>query len=145
MLGGSCLCGKIRYGIEGGPRFMYQCHCSRCRAATGAAFAANVIVDAEKFKITAGKEFLAGFESSPKKYRYFCSSCGSPIYSHGEKTKHIVSVRCGTLDQDPGLRPAYHAFAASKAAWDDICDKRPQFVEWADPELMKWLFDAADR
>ena len=38
------------------------------------------------------------------------SGCGSPIYSHGENRKHIVSVRCGTLDEDLPLRPSVHAY-----------------------------------
>src|SRR5512138_3731199 len=101
MLNGSCLCGRVQYEIDGKPRYMYQCHCGKCRAATGAASATNIIVDADKLRITAVKEDLRGFESSPRKFRYFCSACRSPIYNHGEKTKHIVSVRCGTLKQDP--------------------------------------------
>lgn len=139
MLTGSCFCGVLQYEIASRPRFMYQCHCGRCRAASGAAFATNIIVDADKFRITAGGESLSRFESSPQKFRHFCAKCGSPIYSQGEKTKHVVSVRSGTLKQDPGLRPAYHAFAASKAAWDAIHDGMPQFEEWPDPELVKKL------
>lgn len=123
---------------------MYQCYCGKCRSASGAAAATNMIVDADKFRVTGGKDSLAAYESSPKKFRYFCSRCGSPIYSHGEKTKHVVSVRAGTLKQDPGVRVAYHAFVASKAPWADICDERPQFAEWADPALTKRLFHHAD-
>jgi hypothetical protein len=122
---------------------MYQCHCGKCRAASGASAVTNIIVDADKFKITAGRERLAGYESSPQKFRHFCSDCGSPIYSHGEKTKHVVSVRSGTLQQDPGVRVAYHAFVGSKATWADICDGQPQFDEWADPSLIKRLFNSA--
>jgi hypothetical protein len=139
MLEGSCLCGKVRYEIAGKPRFMYQCHCSRCRAASGATFVTNIIVDTDKFRITAGKELLSGFNSSPGKFRYFCSGCGSPIYSHGEQTKHVVAVRCGSLKQDPGLRVAYHAFATSKAAWDEIHDGLPQLEGRPDPALLKQL------
>jgi len=145
MLHGACLCGKVRYEIEGKPRFMYQCHCGKCRAASGASFAANVIVDAGRFRITAGNESLARHESSPRKFRYFCSACGSPIYSHGESTRHVVAVRSGTLKEDPGLRVAYHAFVASKAAWTEIRDDAPQFAEWPDPELVKKLFHAAGK
>ena len=83
MLDGACLCGKIRYEIEGEPRFMYQCHCGKCRAASGASFVTNIIVDTDKFRITAGKESLAAFESSPQKFRYFCSACGSPVAPRG--------------------------------------------------------------
>jgi hypothetical protein len=141
MLSGTCLCGRIRYEIEGRPRFMYQCYCGKCRAASGASFVTNIIVDADRFRITAGGESLAAFESSPKKFRHFCSVCGSPIYSHGEKTKQVVSVRCGTLKQDPGVRVAYHAFVASKALWVDICDEQPQFPEWPDPALFGQFFN----
>ena len=122
---------------------MYQCHCGKCRAASGASYVTNIIVDHDAFSITAGKESLAAFESSPKKFRYFCSACGSPIYSHGEQTKHVVSVRCGTLKQDPGLRVAYHAFVDDKAPWVEIKDDHPQFGEWADPALVKKLFAGA--
>ena len=140
MLNGACMCGRVRYEIQGKPRFMYQCYCGKCRAASGASFVTNIIVDADRFKITAGKDSLAAFESSPKKFRYFCSVCGSPIYSQGEKTAQVVSVRCGTLQQDPGMRAAYHAFVGSKAPWVDIHDSGPQFAEWADPTLVKQLF-----
>lgn len=140
VLNGECLCGRVRYAITGTPRFMYQCHCATCRAASGASFVTNVVVDTGKFEIRAGKERLGAFESSPGKIRYFCKECGSPIYSHAEATKQIVSVRCGTLKDDPGLRVAYHAFAAEKAPWVEIHDDLPRFADWADPGLVKRLF-----
>ena len=140
MLNGACMCGGIQYEITSRPRFMYQCHCGKCRAATGASFATNIVVDTDSLRITAGKDGLSAYESSPGKFRYFCSRCGSPIYSHGEQTRQIVSVRSGTLKQDPGMRVAYHAFTASKAPWVDLHDGLPQFPEWPDPALAKRLF-----
>ena len=142
MLSGACLCERIQYEITGEPRFMYLCYCGKCRAASGASFVTNMIVDADRFRITAGKESLAAFESSPNKFRHFCSICGSPIYSQGETTKQVVSVRCGTLKQDPGISVAYHAFVASKAPWVDIHDDQPQFSEWPEPALVKQLLTA---
>lgn len=129
MLQGSCLCGKVKYEIDAEPRLMYHCHCGKCRAASGASFVTNIIVATERFKVVAGLEDLSAFESSPNKHRYFCSNCGSPIYSHGQKTQHYVSVRCGTLKNDPGIRPSYHAYVASKAPWVSICDELLQFPE----------------
>jgi hypothetical protein len=142
MLSGSCLCGRVCYEIDGAPRFMYRCYCERCRAASGAPFANNLVVDTDEFRITAGQESMSAFESSPRKFRYFCSACGSPLYSHGEQTKQIVSVRCGTLKQDPGLRVAYHAFVASKVPWVEICDVQPQFPGMPDPALIQELMRA---
>ena len=126
MLGGSCLCGAVRYEIHRAPRGMYHCHCATCRKASGASYATNLIVDADAFEVVAGRDRLASFESSPAKRRWFFSGCGSPIYSHAEATRAIVSVRAGTLDGDPGLRPAAHAWVASKAPWTELCDDLPQ-------------------
>jgi hypothetical protein len=43
--------------------------------------------------------------------------------------KDIVSVRCGTLDGDPGMRPAIHGYVAEQAPWYEIKDGLPQHPE----------------
>ena len=43
-----------------------------------------------------------------------------------DQTAHVVSVRCGTLESDPVVRPAAHSFVGSKAPWFEICDALPQ-------------------
>ncbi len=126
MLRGSCLCGTVRYEIQGAPVIMYYCHCGTCRKATGSAFASNVIVPSEGFSIVAGRERLTSFESSPNKRRWFCAGCGSPIYSQADATAFVVSVRAGTLDDDPVLRPSVHSYVADKAPWLEITDGLPQ-------------------
>lgn len=60
---------------------------------------------------------------------HFCSACGSPIFRQAEATKHIVSVRCGTLDVEPTIRPSVYAYVAAKAPWFEICDALPQKAE----------------
>ena len=129
MLHGSCVCGKVQYRIGAKPLVMYFCHCGICRAASGAGFATNVAIATTDFRVTGGSEALSAYESSPGKLRYFCSSCGSPIYSQGQNTSHYVAVRCGTLHDDPGIRPSFHAFVGSKAPWVTITDNLPQFSE----------------
>ena len=122
MLTGGCLCGAVRYEIRGAPLAMYHCHCAQCRRANGASFATNVIARHAEFALTAGAEHVARYESSPRKHRHFCARCGSPLWSHADATAAFVSVRCGTLDGDPGLRPSAHIFAPSKAPWTVLCD-----------------------
>ena len=39
---GSCLCGEIRFEIEGEFELFYLCHCEYCRKDTGSAHAANL-------------------------------------------------------------------------------------------------------
>ncbi len=127
---GSCMCGQVRYELRGPLRVAYYCHCGKCRKQSGSSYATNVIVQKEPLVFTAGEKAISSWESSPGKRRYFCSGCGSPLYSHGEATKHIVSVRCGSLDGDLTLRPSVHAFVASKANWVEITDDLPQHPEY---------------
>lgn len=101
----------------------------RVAQGTGSTFATNLIMSAEDFVIVLGRDLLSAYESSPAKHRYFCSGCGSPIYSQAEKTKHIVSVRCGALEVDPIIRPSVHAYVASKAPWYKIYDELLQAPE----------------
>ncbi len=129
MLRGGCLCGAVRYEIRAAPWTMYHCHCGTCRKASGASFATNLVVAADDFVVVAGADALGAWESSPGKRRHFCRTCGSPIFSRGEATKAIVSVRAGTVDGDPGLRPSVHAYVASKAPWTDIRDDLAQKPE----------------
>jgi hypothetical protein len=126
VITGQCLCGSVRYRIEGDPLAMYHCHCSQCRRASGSSFATNVLVRREAFALVAGADALAAFESSPGKRRHFCSRCGSPLFSADEATPQIFSVRSGTLDGDPGVRPGAHIHVTSKAPWFEITDPLPR-------------------
>jgi len=132
MIRGCCLCGKVSYEIRGSPQVMYYCHCGMCRRATGSSFATNMLVREPDFVVTAGKSLIKAFQSSPGEHRHFCSECGSPIYGTAEKRKGKVSVRCGTLNDDPVVRPKAHIYTASKAPWLEICDQLPKFGEAAE-------------
>ena len=48
MLVGKCLCGTVRYVVEGPFGYAGYCHCSRCRAASGSAFSAFAGVESDK-------------------------------------------------------------------------------------------------
>jgi len=126
MLTGGCSCGGVRYQIDATPLVMYHCHCELCRRTNGASVATNILVPTGSFSVTKGASLLTAWESSPRKWRHFCSRCGSPIFSAAEATDAIRSVRCGTLDGDPGLRPSLHVYVAAKAPWTVIADGLPQ-------------------
>lgn len=42
------------------------------------------------------------------------------------KRPGMVDLAVGTLDDDPGVKPALHIFVGSKAPWFDISDGLPQ-------------------
>lgn len=125
---GSCLCGAVRYELASGILGTNYCHCRQCRKASGTAFATNAAVERQALRIVQGEDNLRAFESSPHKHRYFCSTCGSPIYSHSNQTPERVYARIGTLD-DEWVTPDVHIHVASKAPWYEIHDDLPQHRE----------------
>jgi hypothetical protein len=124
---GGCLCGGIRFEIEGGLAPIQICHCRQCRKAQGTAFAANIPVPLSHFRLIKGRDLLREYESSPGKYRVFCSHCGSPVFSRRDSLPQVVRIRAGLLDGDIPTRPATHAWVESNANWWEIQDALPRF------------------
>jgi len=127
MYQGGCLCGSVRFEISGGIRDIVYCHCSQCRKAQGTAFATNGVVNRDGFNIIKGDALLTAYETSPGKQKYFCSRCGSPVYSDNTELPEVVRIRLGTIESDVSERPSCHIFVGSRASWDVICDDLPQF------------------
>ena len=129
MVKGSCLCGGAQFEIDGEITLMANCHCSMCRKHHGAAFATYVGVDTADFRWVKGEDLLVRYQSSPGHTRGFCRVCGSslPVPDPGATNFYLPA---GTLDDDPGVRPAAHIFVASKAPWCEISDDLPQFDEY---------------
>jgi hypothetical protein len=105
MLTGRCLCGPVRFQVRGELGTIVHRRCVDCRKAQGAAVANNTPVAAAAFEITSGKDTISKLQSSPGKFRCFCSRCGSPVYSYRQAIPDTIRVRLGTLECDPGSRP----------------------------------------
>lgn len=133
---GSCLCGSVRYELIGALGEFGYCHCTSCRKASGSSHAANAPIDRTDFRLVTGAETLREFESSPGKFRAFCSCCGSPIYAYLAATRDILRIRLGSLDTAFEKQPRAHTFVSDKAAWEPIGDSIPQFSEWAPKEVL---------
>jgi hypothetical protein len=125
MLTGSCLCRAVRYEVRGRIGPVGNCHCADCRKAQGAAFATNGPVRTTYFTLVSGSEHVAEYESSPGKFRCFCRSCGSPLWSRRDAAPDELRLRLGLLDGDPGRRPLAHVWVAEKAPWHEITDALP--------------------
>ena len=127
MIQGSCLCGGVRYEVDGPLQAMACCHCSECRKASGAEFATNATVSVESFRLIAGEELLAEFESSQGQARVFCRRCGSPILKRSAARPDQVRLRLGCLDSDIDERALAHVFVGEKPNWSEIHDELPRF------------------
>ncbi len=73
-----------------------------------------------------GAELLSVYRPEGGSVKAFCSVCGSSLFGGGWPEGNEVSIRLGTVDGDPGIRPQYHTFVGSRAPWDIICDELPQ-------------------
>jgi len=129
MLRGSCLCGNVRYEVSGPLGRIVHCHCSMCRKAHGAAFGTYSEIPAANFKLVSGEDDIATYESSSGVRRTFCRQCGATLQFLTAKRPGMVDLAVGSLDDDPGLKPALHIFVASKAPWFEITDGLPQHKE----------------
>ncbi len=58
---GSCLCGKVKFTVEGDFEDFYLCHCEKCRKDTGSAHAANLFSSTAKLTWLSGKEQIKTF------------------------------------------------------------------------------------
>ena len=59
MLAGSCLCGHVRYELDGELGPIGHCHCRTCRKAHAAAFNSTARVERERFRWVRGEERVA--------------------------------------------------------------------------------------
>jgi hypothetical protein len=138
MYTGNCLCGGVRFRIEGEFEAIQVCHCSQCRKAQGTPFATNAPVSESAFQLTRGSDLLTAFESSTGKERIFCRRCGSPIFSRTTKTPGVVRVRVGLINEPVSARPVAHFYTGSKCNWWQINDELPQFPEgYVPPQAVK--------
>ena len=125
---GSCLCDGIHYEVHGELDAIVQCHCLRCRKASGTAFATNVPIQSADFKIVKGEHLVKKFEYQGVS-RWFCGECGSPLISSRVAQPELYRLRVGSLDTPLQQKPSMHIFVDSKAEWDCILDDLPQHAE----------------
>ena len=123
-LNGSCGCGAVQYRVADEFRYAANCHCSRCRAATGSAFKPFAGIEREKLTVTEGSErLLIHGEDDLNDTR--CAVCGSLLFSVVRDGAY-VHVALGSLVDAPSIRPTEHIYVGSKAPWFEITDDLPQ-------------------
>ncbi len=123
MLTGSCLCGAVKFEVEGELGPPDACHCSQCRKVSGHYWAST---DVPRTALTINGEFnVAWFRSSEKVQRGFCSTCGATLFWDPIQ-KEKIGISMGAFDSPTGTRLAMHIFVADKGDYYDITDGLPQ-------------------
>ena len=129
--GGSCLCGDVAFEFDGAPQRMLNCHCSRCRRAMSAAYATMVMVPKNAFRWTSGEAQVVNYKMPEARVKgtAFCAKCGSQVARQRHKDEDLMQIPAGSLDDDPGARPALNIFTESKAPWATLDETLPGFAE----------------
>jgi hypothetical protein len=127
MLTGSCLCGRITYEAEVSPAPFVHCHCHICRKAHGSAFSSVMSIPRQAFRWIKGEELLTSYESSPGKFRRFCSGCGSHILAERVNQPNVL-LRLGCLDTPISDKANAHIWRSDGASWYDPRDNTPEFT-----------------
>jgi hypothetical protein len=130
VLDRACACGAVRYQVVDAFLYAANCHCSRCRAATGSAFKPFAGIEREKLELTDGADRLHVFGEEDLNHTR-CGVCGSLLLFSVVRDGAYVHVALGSLVDAPSFRPTEHIFVGSKAPWFEIADDLPQFEEYA--------------
>jgi hypothetical protein len=130
ILRGGCYCGAIRFEINDLFDAGY-CHCSICQRFSGAPAVVWANTPARNFRITKGKP--KGFSSSDHWVRFFCPSCGSPVYqchpSSPPDGSDLLCILIPSLDDPLAVRPTAHIWCSSRLPFFHTSDDLPQFAD----------------
>ena len=123
MTRGSCLCGGVRFELTEAPREAGYCHCTRCQRRTGTAASAQARIDGRTFRLLSGAELVKAWKPDDSPFeKCFCGKCGAHLFSRSVQDPHLMSIRLGAFDGDPGVRPSWRTYVAYAAPWEPIPD-----------------------
>ena len=144
---GGCTCRFVRYRLTSAPLFVHCCHCRWCQRETGASFALNAMIEADRVVVLKGEpEAVATPSNSGKGQKIIrCPSCRIALWSNYAGAGAAVHfVRVGTLDHPDALPPDIHIFTASKQPWVVLSEGAPAVSEYYDAKV-HWPAESLER
>ena len=144
---GGCTCGFVRYRMATKPMFVHCCHCRWCQRETGASFALNAMIEADRVQLQQGEvEVIITPSNSGKGQKISrCPKCHIAVWSnYAGAGGAVYFVRIGTLDEPDRLPPDIHIFTASKQAWVVLPPDTPVVKEYYDRNDY-WLQESLER
>src|ERR1700757_1145267 len=107
QMDGRYTCGSLRYCMCSSPMFVHCCHCRWCQRESGASFALNAMIEADRVLSLGLNVELVPTPSESGKGQVIarCPKCRIAVWSHYSGAGPLLSfVRVGTLD-NPDLLP----------------------------------------
>jgi len=144
---GGCTCRAVRYRMHTEPLIVHCCHCRWCQRETGASFALNALIEADRVELLSGAPEVVDTpsESGVGQRISRCLRCRIALWSnYGGAGDKVRFVRVGTLDDPRALAPDVHIFTRSKQPWITVPPSTPSFEVYYDAEKL-WLAESLAR
>jgi hypothetical protein len=119
--------------METAPLFVHCCHCRWCQRESGAAFALNAMIEADRVTVLGESPELVDTPSASGSGQVIarCPKCKLAVWSNYASAGPLVRfVRVGTLDNPDLLPPDIHIFTASKQPWVVLPPRTPAVAEY---------------
>ncbi|HRF05914.1 GFA family protein [Accumulibacter sp.] len=132
---GGCDCHALRYRVLSAPMFVHCCHCRWCQRETGASFALNAMIEADRVvNLGIDPELVdTPSESGTGQVIARCPKCQVAVWSnYSDAGPAVKFVRVGTLDNPDLLPPDIHIFTASKQPWLVLAEETPAVPQYYD-------------
>ena len=123
---GGCLCGAVRYRLEGEPNTTFTCHCTVCQKRTGSAFGIGMLVPAENLNVEQGSTRTVKriADSGSEIETYFCGDCGTSLYAVNSQRRHANIVFAGSLDDPSSIKIELNTWTDSALPWVDLSNAK---------------------
>jgi hypothetical protein len=148
MFEGGCTCRNVRYRMTSRPLIVHCCHCRWCQRETGASFALNAVIEADRVTVLDGKPEVVLTPSLSGKGQTIvrCPQCKIAVWSHYSGGGDAIDfIRVGTLDDPDAFPPDVHIFTSSKQPWVVLPPGAKAFAEfyvpkevWPAESLQRW-------
>lgn len=124
---GSCLCGQVKFDIDGIFESFYLCHCKHCQKDTGSAHGANLFSSQAQLMWISGSDKVQSFTlPSTRHTKSFCKVCGSAL-PNLQMEGQLLVVPAGSLDTEVNVKPNGHIFCSGRASWDNELEMIKRF------------------
>ena len=123
---GSCLCGAVRFSVEGPSFFCGHCHCSMCRRNHGAGYVTWFALQKSQFRLESGEADLATYASSDHGTRSFCRRCGSSLFCETSRMPDKIDIVLANMHGPIDRKPDVHIFFDDRADWVVVNDGLPR-------------------
>lgn len=133
--------------METAPLIVHCCHCRWCQRESGASFALNAMIEADRVTRLNGVPDLIHTPSASGKGQMIarCPECRVAVWSNYSTAGALIDfVRVGTLDDPDRLPPDVHIFTDSRQPWVTIPVGVRSVAEYYDRETV-WSVESLRR